>query len=148
MGRAWLIGILLVAVTSEDSDQGVVIPATQRKRATGRLRRVNVAIFGGLSRRPFPPGWTRETVVTIFGGGDLDLSASPSGPNPRLRAVAIFGGITIVVAPGTRVSVSGFGLLGGRDVKVSQSAGGPEIKMSLWAFLGGIDVKEPESKAA
>lgn len=103
---------------------------------------MNVAIFGGLKRRPFPPGWTKETVVAIFGGGDLDLSSSPPGPNPRLRAVAILGGIEIVVAHGTRVSVSGFGLFGGRRVKVSQGGDGPEINMSLWVFFGGIKVEE------
>jgi hypothetical protein len=103
---------------------------------------VNVAIFGGLNRRPFPPGWTKETVLAVFGGGDIDLSSGPPGPDARLTAVAILGGINILVAPGTRVSVSGFGFLGGRDVKVSQRGDGPEIKMSLWAFLGGIEVKE------
>jgi hypothetical protein len=112
---------------------------------------VNVAILGGLNRRPFPPDWTKETIVAIFGGGDLDLSSSPPGPDARLRAVAILGGIKIGVAPGTRVSVSGFALLGGREVQVSQRGDGPQIKMSLWAFLGGIRVNEiaaPESTLA
>ncbi len=107
---------------------------------------MNVAIFSGL-RRPFPPGWTKDTVIAIFGGGDLDLSGSPPGPDARLTAIAILSGIKILVAPGTRVSVSGFGLFGGREVKVSQRGDGPEIKMSLWAFLGGIEVKEMEPKA-
>jgi hypothetical protein len=105
---------------------------------------VNVSIFGGLNRRPFPPGWSKETVIAIFGGADLDLSSSPPAPDARLTAVAILGGVKILVAPGTRVSVSGFGLFGGREVKVAQSGDGPEIKMSLWAFLGGIEVKETE----
>ena len=77
---------------------------------------MNVAIFGGFNRRPFPPGWTKETVITVFGGGDLDLSSSPPGPGARLTAIAILGGIKILVAPGTQVSVSGFGLFGGREV--------------------------------
>ncbi len=103
---------------------------------------MNLAIFGGLSRRPFPPGWTKETVVSILGGCDLDLSSSLPGSDARLTAVAILGGIDILVPYGTKVSVSGFGLLGGREIKVSQRGDGPEIKMSLWAFLGGIEVKE------
>lgn len=104
---------------------------------------MNVAIFGGL-KRPFPPGWTKETVIAILGGADLDLSSSQPGLDARLTAVAILGGVKILVAPGTRVSLSGFGLLGGRDVKVSPNGDGPEISMSLWAFLGGIEVKEAE----
>jgi hypothetical protein len=107
---------------------------------------VNVAIFSGV-QRPFPPGWTKETIIAIFGGGDLDLSRGLPGPDARLTAIAILGGIKILVAPGTRVSVSGFGLLGGREVKVSQRGDGPEVKMSLWAFLGGIEVKEMDPAA-
>lgn len=103
---------------------------------------MNLAIFSALNRRPFPPGWTKETLVGIFGGGEVDLTTSPPGPGAQLTAVAIFGGIDIVVAPGTRVSVSGFGFLGDRDVRVSQQGDGPEIKMSLWTVLGGISVKE------
>jgi hypothetical protein len=106
-------------------------------------RLVNVVIFGGLKRRPFPAGWTKETVVAILGGADLDLSSSPPGTDARLTTVSILGGVKIVVAPGTPVSTSGFSLLGGRDVKVSQGGEeGPEIKMNLWAFLGGVEVTE------
>jgi hypothetical protein len=105
---------------------------------------VNVAIFGGLNRRPFPPGWTHETMLSILGGAELDLSGSPPGEDALLRAVAILGGVKIMVAPGTRVSVGGFSLLGGRDVKVSQAGEGPAVKMSLWAFLGGVEVREGE----
>ena len=105
---------------------------------------MNVVFFGGISKRPLPPGWTKETLVAVLGGADLDLSASPPGTDARLTAIAILGGVKILVAPGTRVSVSGFTLLGGRDVKVSQAGEGPEIRMSLWAFLGGVDVKEAD----
>lgn len=111
---------------------------------------MNVAIFGGLNRRPFPPGWTKETLIALLGGADLDLTSSPPGPDARLTVVAILGGVKILVAPGTHVSLSGFSLLGGREVSVSQQGDGPEIKMNLWAFLGGIEVKEgsPEGSAA
>src|SRR5436309_8906924 len=102
---------------------------------------MNVAIFGGL-RRPLQPGWTRESVVAILGGGDLDLSVSPPGPDPRLTAMALVAGIKILVPHGTRVSMSGFGLFGGRAVKVSQQGEGPEIRMRLWVLFGGIEVRE------
>ncbi len=103
---------------------------------------MNLAVFGGFDKRPFAPGWTKETLVAVLGGGDVDLSASPPGPDARLTAVAVLGGLDIIVAPGTRVSMSGFGLFGGRSVAVSQTGDGPEIRMSLWAVLGGIEVKE------
>jgi hypothetical protein len=103
---------------------------------------VNVAIFGGLNRRPFPPGWTRETVIALLGGGELDLSESPSGPGARLTVVAILGGVRIAVPSGTRVSTGGFALFGGREVRVSQQGDGPQVKLSLWALFGGIKVTE------
>jgi hypothetical protein len=104
---------------------------------------VNVAILGGLDRRPFAPGWTKETILAVLGGGEIDLSASPPGPGARLTVIAILGGVEILVAPGTKVSVRGFGLFGGRTIKVSQTGSGPEIRMSLWAVFGGIEVNNP-----
>jgi hypothetical protein len=103
---------------------------------------VNVAIFGGLGRRPFPPGWTRETVLALFGGGNLDLSQSAPGAGARLTALAILGGVNIALPPGTQVSTSGFSLFGGRDVRVSQRGDGPQVRLSLWAFFGAIKVTE------
>ena len=103
---------------------------------------MNVAIFGGLDSRVFPPGWKKETVLAIFGGGDLDLSSSPPAPGAVLTGIAILGGIEIVVPPGTKVSVGGLGIFGGRDIRVSQTGEGPEIRMNLWAVLGGIEVRE------
>jgi hypothetical protein len=44
------------------SGEGGAIFAARRKEPT-----VNVSIFGGLNRRPFPPGWTHETVFAILG---------------------------------------------------------------------------------
>jgi hypothetical protein len=107
---------------------------------------VNVAILSGL-KRPIPAGWTKETLVTILGGVDLDFSSSPPGQDAHLTVVTILGGVKILVAPGTRVALSGFSLLGGREVKVTQSGDGPEIRMNLWAFLGGIEVKETAEAA-
>jgi hypothetical protein len=108
---------------------------------------VNVAILSGL-KRPIPAGWTKETLVTILGGVDLDFSSSPPADDARLTVVTILGGVKIRVAPGTRVALSGFSLLGGREVKVTQSGDGPVISMNLWAFLGGIEVKEAGDAAS
>lgn len=38
---------------------------------------MNVAIFGGFGDRPLAPGWTKETAVAVFGGGELDLRSAP-----------------------------------------------------------------------
>jgi hypothetical protein len=53
---------------------------------------MNLSILGGLSKRPFAPGWTKESILAILGGGDIDLTASPPGSDARLTAVAVLGG--------------------------------------------------------
>ena len=54
---------------------------------------MNVALFGGFDKRPIAPGWTKETFVAVFGGGDVDLTASPPEGEGRLTAFSLFGGI-------------------------------------------------------
>jgi hypothetical protein len=102
---------------------------------------VNIAIFGGFEKRPFGTGWSKETLVAVLGGGEVDLTASPPEGEGKLRAVAFLGGIEILVPPGTEVSLSGLSLFGGRSVKVSEG-GGPKIKLNAIAIFGGIEVKE------
>jgi hypothetical protein len=103
---------------------------------------VNLALFGGFDKRPLGPGWKKETLVAVLGGGEVDLTASPpDGNEGRLTAVAILGGIDITVAPGTRVALSGMGLFGGRSVKVSEGEG-PMIRLKAVAIFGGVEVKE------
>lgn len=101
---------------------------------------MNVAIFGGFGDRPLAPGWTKETAVAVFGGGELDLRNAPPGENARLTAVAVLGGVEVKVAPGTRVTMSGLSFLGGRDVKI-EPGDGPEIRVHAVAILGGVEVK-------
>jgi hypothetical protein len=108
---------------------------------------MNVAIFGGFDRRPFPPGWSKETLVAVLGGGEVDLSESPPAGVGVLTGVAVLGGIDLRVAAGTRVSMSGFSLFGGRSVNVREGDG-PLIRMRLFAVFAGIEVKEYDPAAA
>lgn len=103
---------------------------------------MNLALFGGFGKRPLAPGWGDETAVAIFGGGEIDLTASPPGPAARLTAVAVFGGIEITVPEGTRVALSGFGIFGGRDVRVVPGDG-PELRLRAYAVFGGVEVRPP-----
>ncbi len=105
---------------------------------------MNLAILGGFGKRPFPPGWTKQTAVAVLGGGEIDLTQSPPGEKAQLTAIGVLGGIDITVAPGSRLTVSGFSLLGGRDIKV-EPRDGPEMHLRLIAVLGGIEVKEGQT---
>ena len=105
---------------------------------------MNVALFGGFDKRPIAPGWKKETLVAVFGGGDVDLTASPPDGEGHLTAVAFLGGIDIAVAPETSVSLSGLSLFGGRTVNVREGSG-PRIKLNAIAIFGGVNVKEREA---
>lgn len=102
---------------------------------------MNVAIFGGFDKRPFAPGWTKQTAIAVLGGGDIDLTASPPGEGAALTAVAIFGGIEVIAPAGSRVSLSGLSLFGGRSVTVV-AGDGPAFAVRAYAVFGGVEVKE------
>ncbi len=101
---------------------------------------MNVAVFGGFSKTPLPPGWRHQTALALFGGGDLDLTAAAPADDARLTAIAIFGGIDVRVPPGVSVALSGLSLLGGRDVKVPPGDG-PTIRVRAFAILGGVTIQ-------
>jgi hypothetical protein len=102
---------------------------------------MNVALFGAFERRPFSPGWTKETLLAIFGGGEVDLAGAPPGDGARLTAIAILGGIDLYVEPGSRISFSGLSLFGDREINVTPGDG-PSFRLRAIAILGGVDAKE------
>lgn len=101
---------------------------------------MNVAIFGGFGKVPLNAGWTKETAVAVFGGGEFDVSDAPPADGARILAVAVLGGITITVPAGTRVRMHGFSLFGSREVK-GTGATGPELAIKAVAIFGSVEVK-------
>ena len=105
---------------------------------------MNISVLGGFGNRMLAPGWTRETALALFGGGDFNLTGVTPGEDAQLTAIAIFGGIDIIVDQGTQITMSGFNLLGGRAVTV-EAGDGPHVAVRAVAIFGGIEVKPPES---
>jgi hypothetical protein len=110
-----------------------------------------VAIFGGAVRKGrwrVPPA---STVVTVFGGADLDLrDAILPGREITIRAVSVFGGMSITVPPEMRVADSGVAIFGGRDVAgetpESESPGSPVLRIKGACVFGGISVRHKQRK--
>jgi Domain of unknown function (DUF1707)/Cell wall-active antibiotics response 4TMS YvqF len=110
-----------------------------------------VAIFGGAVRKGrwrVPP---TTTVVTVFGGADLDLrDAILPGPEITIRAVSVFGGMSITVPPEMRVVDSGVAVFGGRDVAgetpESESPNSPMLRIQGACVFGGISVRHKQRK--
>jgi hypothetical protein len=101
----------------------------------------DVTVFGGRRGR-LPDGWTKQTLVSIFGGAEVDARATP-GEGARLTIIAILGGAKVLVPAGARVTVGGFAFLGGRKVEVHSKPDGPEIHLHAYTVLGGVEVSEP-----
>jgi hypothetical protein len=103
---------------------------------------LDVAVFSGRKLR-LADGWWKQTLVTVFGGADVDGSAEP-GEGARLTIVTVLGGARVVVPAGARLKVGGFGFLGGRKIDVHSKPDGPKIRLRAFAVLGGIDVSEAQ----
>ena len=104
-----------------------------------------IAIFGGVSRKGV---WEPEpvmTVLTVFGGAELDFrDAVMPGKEIVLTATAVLGGMQIIVPPEMRVVDNGIAILGGREVTgnpaEASSPDAPVLRIEGACVLGGIEV--------
>jgi hypothetical protein len=117
-------------------------------RGDGRI----VAIFGGASRKGAWRVPAISTVVTVFGGADIDLrDAILPGREITIKAVSVFGGMSITVPPDMRVIDSGVAVFGGRDVSgnsaESEMPDSPVLRLEGACVFGGIAVKHKQRKA-
>jgi hypothetical protein len=103
---------------------------------------IDVAVLGGRQIR-LPDGWMKQTLVSIFGGAEVDARATP-GEGAVLNFVGIFGGAKVVVPAGARVTTGGFAFLGGRRVNVASSPEGPAIRIFSYTLLAGLEVTDRE----
>lgn len=102
--------------------------------------RTDVAILGG-RRVKLPVGWTKQRVVSVLGGAEIDAGATP-GEGATLRIVSVLAGAKVVVPEGANVSLGGIAILGGRKVDVSPRADGPQIRIAAHSLLGGLRVTD------
>jgi hypothetical protein len=111
-----------------------------------------VAIFGGAARKGRWRAPRASTVVTVFGGADIDLrDAILPGREITITAVAVFGGLTITVPPEMRVIDSGFAVFGGRDVSSempeAEAPDAPVLRVRGACVFGGVAVKHKKRKS-
>ncbi|HTZ26813.1 MAG TPA: DUF1707 domain-containing protein [Streptosporangiaceae bacterium] len=110
-----------------------------------------IAIFGGAVRKGrwrVPPS---STIVTVFGGADIDLrDAVLPGREITIKAVSVFGGMSITVPPEMRVVDSGIAVFGGRDVSgetpESEGPNAPLLRIQGACVFGGISVRHKQRK--
>lgn len=139
---------LLEDLPAAQAGSAAVVPSSSRAElARSRI----IAIFGGATRKGawrVPPS---STVVTVFGGADIDLrDAILPGREITIRAVSVFGGMSITVPPEMRVVDSGVAVFGGRDIAgdtpESGGPGAPVLRLHGACVFGGVFVTHKERK--
>jgi hypothetical protein len=115
--------------------------ASPRARSDPRI----VAVFAGASRRGSWRVPADSSVVTVFGGAEIDLrEAVLPGPEVTIRVTAVFGGATITIPPEMRVVDSGTAVFGGRDVPADADEPGtseaPVLRLEGACVFGGLSV--------
>jgi hypothetical protein len=105
-----------------------------------------VAVFAGVSRRGTWRVPEASSVVTVFGGADIDLrDAVLPAREIDLRVVAVFGGVTVTIPPEMRVIDSGAAVMGGRDVPGDDADSGspdaPVLRLHGACVFGGLSVQ-------
>ena len=110
-----------------------------------------VAIFDGVEARSRAASFRGGSVLTWYGGGDLDLreaTLDPSGGRLRLRS--IFGGMRVLVPPTWRVEVHSKGIFGGIGKDTDASAADPSsptlVIDALSAFGGALVTSSVKDK--
>jgi Domain of unknown function (DUF1707)/Cell wall-active antibiotics response 4TMS YvqF len=109
------------------------------------------AIFGGATRKG---AWHAEPVIsvlTVFGGTELDFrDAILPGKEIILKATTVLGGVEIIVPPEMRVVDNGIAILGGREITgnpgEAASPDAPVLRVEGTCVLGGIEVKRKSRK--
>lgn len=103
-----------------------------------------VTIFDGVDFASTAPAFRRGTVLTWYGGGQIDLRGATLDPaGAELNVRALFGGVQIIVPETWHVEQRMVAFLGGvsdsREKSEAQE-GEPVLRLTGWAVFGGIDV--------
>jgi hypothetical protein len=93
------------------------------------------------SRAPkLPPGWSEDTLVSVFSSGKVDAS-EPPGDGAKLTIYSFLSSTTVIVPEGSHVQMSGGDVLGSHSVRVEPSDSGPLIEIRAIAVLGSVKVR-------
>jgi predicted membrane protein len=142
--------VLLTSITS------AVVAAFAKQRMVSKGTETDnefdlVTIFDGLDFASSAPALRRGSVLTWYGGGQIDLRGATLDPaGARLTIRALFGGILLIVPETWRVEqrvTAVFGGVGTRETVGAEQVG-PVLSLDGVVVFGGIDVtSEPSSEA-
>lgn len=109
-----------------------------------------VAILGGSSRKNAWRMRKHTSVLTLFGGVDLDLTeATFESRELEINVFCLFGGVDIVVPPGTEVDSRVHAFAGSTELRRMTPPDGvaPKVIVKGFCGFGGVDIKNPKVKS-
>ena len=105
-----------------------------------------VAIFAGSSRTGRWQPRRNLSVLTLFGGTELDLTEAVFTDNVcEINVFCMFGGLEIRVPDGTAVRNECIAIFGGSDTKTEPPVpGAPTVIVRGFVGFGGVEVRGPK----
>ena len=106
-----------------------------------------VAVFAGASRKRVWRVRRNTSILTVFGGAELDLTeATFEAHELNFNVFCLFGGVEITVPPGTDVSNQVMALFGGSDVGklAAPDPSAPKLVLKGFVGFGGVEVRNPK----
>ncbi|MGM0397403.1 MAG: LiaF transmembrane domain-containing protein [Halobacteriota archaeon] len=101
-----------------------------------------VAVFGGSQRRVTAETFVGGTVVSIFGGSEIDLrDAAVESPPAVIEALSLFGGLEVRVPEDWTVSMETLTLFGASEDNRPRTGGGQtQLVITGLTLFGGVEV--------
>jgi Cell wall-active antibiotics response 4TMS YvqF/Domain of unknown function (DUF5668) len=116
----------------------------QRGEAAAGDRIDAIAVFGTRRAASSSQSLQGGSMVAVFGGVEVDLSAAAlAADGAGIDATAVFGSVDLWVPSGWRVEVSGLPIFGGWDTGGAQNSppGSPTLRIRALTAFGGLEVK-------
>lgn len=106
----------------------------------------NLALFSGVKSRNISKSFRGGSLVSIFGGIEMDLrEANLLNKGARMDVTAAFGGVNIIVPPEWTVIVKGIPIFGGWSNKTRGrnyvDPNAPVLTLHCFVAFGGLEVR-------
>ena len=98
----------------------------------------------GTQKETYPnQQFTGASILTIFGGMELDLTTAIINEDIVINSTSIFGGVDIIVPTNVNVKISSIPIFGGaaNKAKPCMNANAPTIYINATCIFGGLDSK-------
>jgi hypothetical protein len=135
---------LLADIQVPDATVPAPVPTYVPARDGSDDTRLVFAVMSGVTRRGnWRPG-SKNYVVAVMGGTEIDFRETPLPPGvTEIFVFTCMGGCEIIVPPGLTVESHGVALMGGFDHTAdtpTAAAGSPILRINGFALMGGVEI--------